>query len=88
MFCCFGFVAAATNFGAPFFIYKLTEFIKAGEEDPELTWDNIKDGVGYAAGLCFIQIAGYMLTEHMTFQNNSLGRRSANAVIAMIYEKH
>jgi len=84
----FGFIAAATNFAAPFFIYKLTEFIKGGAANPELTWHNVKDGVGYACGLCFVQFAGYFLTEHMTFQNNALGRRSANAVIALIYEKH
>ena len=63
----FGFIAAATNFAAPYFIYKLTEFIKDGASNPALTWENVKDGVGYALGLCLVQVSGYILTEHMTF---------------------
>ena len=83
-----GFFVAALSFSSPFLIMQLTAFIKDGDDDPDLTWENVKPGVIYAGALCGTQILNYLLMEHMSYFNVLTGRRSSNAVIAFIYEKY
>mmetsp|Transcript_31387 Transcript_31387/g.38944 ORF Transcript_31387/g.38944 Transcript_31387/m.38944 type:complete len:156 (-) Transcript_31387:3952-4419(-) len=83
-----GFCVAVLNFSSPWLILKLTKFIKDGEDDPELTWENVRPGVIYAGALCGTQLLNYCLMEHMSYFNVLTGRRSSNAVIAFIYQKY
>lgn len=83
-----GFIVATLNFTSPWLILKLTEFIKEGADDPELTWENVRPAVIYAGCLCGTQLINYVLMEHMSYLNILTGRRSSNAVIAFIYQKY
>ena len=83
-----GFFQALLTFAAPYLILKLTDFIKEGETDPELTWENAKPGVIYSGLLCGTQLLSFVLGEHMSYYNVLTGRRSSNAVIAFIYQKY
>ena len=83
-----GFFQAILSFAAPYLILKLTDFIKEGDADQELTWENVKPGVIYSALLCGTQLLSYLLGEHMSYYNVLTGRRSSNAVIAFVYQKY
>ena len=83
-----GFFQAILSFASPYLILELTAFIKDGDTDPELTWENVKPGVIYSGLLCGTQVLSYVLGEHMSYYNVLTGRRSSNAVIAFIYEKY
>ena len=81
-------MSAVLSFASPFLILFLTAFIKDGDEDPELTWDNVKPGVIWAGLLIGTQLAGYLISEHQSYFNVVTGRRSSNALIAMVYQKY
>ena len=83
-----GTMSAVLSFASPFLILFLTAFIKDGDEDPELTWDNVKPGVIWAGLLIGTQLAGYLISEHQSYFNVVTGRRSSNALIAMVYQKY
>ena len=80
-----GLLQSILSFAAPYLVLKMTEFIKEGEPGTELTWEEVKPGVIYAAALCFSQMLAYCISEHMSYLNVLTGRRSSNAVIAFIY---
>lgn len=83
-----GFISAILSFASPWLILKLTAFIKAGDDNPALTWENVKPGVIYSGILCGTQVLSYVIGEHMSYYNVLTGRRSSNAVIAFIYQKY
>lgn len=76
------------NFSSPWLILKLTHFIREGDDNPDLTWENVRPGVIYGGALCGSQLINYFLMEHMSYLNVLTGRRSSNAVIAFIYQKY
>ena len=76
------------TFASPWLILELTNFIKDGENNPDLTWENVSTGVYYSIALCVTQIISFFLQEHVSYYNVLTGRRSSNAVIAFIYQKY
>lgn len=62
-----GFISAVLMFASPWLILELTAFIKDGGNDPELTWDNVREGVIYAGLLCGSQLLAYIVGEHMSY---------------------
>ena len=83
-----GTIFSLITFGTPFLILKLTSFIKDGDKDEELSWESVKPGVIYSVILCFSMLISYLINEHQSYYNVLTGRRSSNAIIALIYQKN
>ena len=83
-----GFFYAVMTFASPWLVLKLTNFIKEGVQDEELSWESVKPGVIYSSALVITSLIAYFLAEHMSYYNVLTGRRSSNAVIAFIYQKY
>ena len=83
-----GFLISVLQFVSPWVILKLTQFIADGKDNPELNWENVRPGVIYSGILIGTQLLSYILEEHMSYFNIQTGRRTANAVIAFVYEKY
>ena len=74
------------SFVSPWVILKLVLFIKDGANQPIFDWESVKPGVIYSSILVGTQVLGYLIGEHVSYYNVLTGRRSSNAVIALILE--
>lgn len=85
-----GTASACLSFASPFLINYLIAWITDVPDgsNPDLTWENVQEGVLYAGLLVITQLAGYMVAEHLYYYNVITGRRSSNAIIAFIYTKY
>lgn len=74
------FISSCLDLSSPFFIKRIIDFVTNKEEDTSF-------GLMLVMFLVLTKFLSYLILEHLTFYQTTMGIKSTNALISYIYRK-